>query len=395
MKRLWILLLTLCVSALFCVSTLGLGAEEAKTDIWNVYSLKEDMNGLPHFDIPPNYEYTSEGLRVSPREGMESYTVQSDMAFSLEDGLYMEVKLDSSPKLGVMVFHLWDQSGMMLSNFHCGSGWEGLLQLDPNTSQLVLSAFVRDAKVAQDGGTLSILGTMKVNSPIAEDGSVTYSLTVKDNALYINGTPVVGTEEAIRNLKEIRPDGTFYVGVTVNMTGQDDGIPLTVTRFGLSSDSATVPGMSGELPETGPAVVETTAPPSNESEAPTGTKEDTKTPTGDETKPTEPETGPSGSQDTTAAGSGQATEPTTEEGTTYDPYGDPPDMTTESYNSPFRETEPTTRREIKDDAVDNFMAKIEANCASSLGVGSLGIVSVMAAAYVCIRRKEREENTPS
>ena len=39
MKRLWILALALCMTALFCVGTLGLRAEQTITDIWFVYSM--------------------------------------------------------------------------------------------------------------------------------------------------------------------------------------------------------------------------------------------------------------------------------------------------------------------------------------------------------------------
>ena len=77
MKRLWILALALCMTALFCVGTLGLGAEDTNTDIWFVYSMKENDKGSPLFSLPPAYEYTSEGLRVTPHEKMESYTAPS------------------------------------------------------------------------------------------------------------------------------------------------------------------------------------------------------------------------------------------------------------------------------------------------------------------------------
>lgn len=400
MKRLWILALALCMTALFCVGTLGLGAEDTNTDIWFVYSMKENDKGSPLFSLPPAYEYTSEGLRVTPHEKMESYTVQTDRAFCMDDGLYMEIKLDSPEKFGILVFHMWDQSGMMMSNYHCGSGWQCILQLDENTTQYTLSAFLRGVSSDNPDGSIKIFGSAKISAPVSQDGSVNYSLSVKDGGLYINDTAVSGSAEIMKSMREIRPDGTVHFGVTVNMTGQDEGIPLTVTRFGTSKKTATVPGQTGTLPETGSSSVETAAPDPTETDPPaedvtTAPAPETKPSGGQDTAPSEPD------RDTVPAEPGQDTLPPepdddtdpsapTETETEYDPFGDPPDMTTEKYDPPFAEKETETRREIHDAAVDNLMGKLE-GCASSLGMGLTGLVSVLAAAYVCTHKKDRNE----
>ena len=381
MKKLWILTLAMCVTALFCVGSLAPQAEESNTEIWNIYSLKEDANGMPQFSTPPGYAYTDEGLRVTPGEKMEAYTVQTEHPFYMDDGMYMEVKLDAAVDIGVLVFHLWDQSGMMMSNYHCGSGWEGVIQLTRDETQFMMSVFITDETSADENGSVNVLGTMKVKAPVAEDGTVTYCLSLEDGVLKINGTVVEGMDKALANMKELRPDGSVYLGVTVNISGLDAAFPLTVTKFGTSRETATVPGSSGTLPETGEGSTETiaTAPaetdpprePNTEAPAPSVTTPDRET----DTLPPEP-------VDTTAPNTAPE-----EETTFYDPYGDPPDMTTEEYDRPFAEKETETRREIHDEAVDNFMGKME-GCASVLGAGAIGLVSALGAAFVAARKKD-------
>ena len=380
MKKLWTLALALCLTALLCAGALAPHAEETDTEIWNIYSLKEDENDIPHFSLPPSYAYTDEGLRVTPYESMTSYTVQTDHAFYMEDGMYLEIKLDAPEDIGVMVFHMWDQSGIMLSNYHCGSGWQGILQLTPDETQFLMSTYIEEAPSTKENGTICILGTMKVKALVAEDGSVTYSMSLKDGVLRVNDTVVVGMDEALAYMKTLRPDGSVYFGVTVNMTGQDEGIPLTVTRFGTSKETASIPGTAGTLPETGEDATETIATAPAETDPPR--EPETTVPTPSTQPDRETETLPPEPVDTPAP------DTTPEEETTfYDPYGDPPDMTTEEYDRPFAEKETETRREINDEAVNDFMGKME-GCASALGAGTLGLLSAVGASYVLARKKD-------
>lgn len=357
--------------------------------------MKENDKGRPIFSFPPTYEYTSEGLRITPLEQMESYTVQTDQAFRMDDGLYMEIKLDKPLEVGVLIFHLWDQSGIMMSNSHCGSGWEGILMRTQNSTQSVMSAFIWEVDTADDGGKAQIFGATKFNVPTNEDGSVIYVLEVKDGVLMINGTPMIGSQETMAYLREVRPDGCAHIGVTMSMTGRDEGIPLTVTRFGTSKDTATVPGTPGSLPETGGST-ETAAPDSDETDSPSTETAapgpvETDPPTENPTDTLPSETRPN-EENTLPPEPGSDTDPSepAETETEYDPYGDPPDMTTEEYDPPFGEKETETRREINDEAVNNFMGKME-GCTSAMGMDFAGLVSVLAATYACTHKKNRNE----
>ena len=365
MKRLMILVLLLCVSVLFFVSVLSLGAQEANTEIWDVYSLLEDANEIPYYSTPPSYSYTSKGLRVTPSADMGSYTVQTEHAFTMENGIFMEIKLDPNTKPCIIIFHIWDQNGMMLSNHHCGSGWQGVLQFDQNSFQFVMSAFIWDTQVKNDGENIEIVGAIEMSRPVDADGGATYTLEIRNGTIFVNGNAMEGSDEALANMKQLRPDGSAYVGVTVNMTEKNRGIPLTVTRFGKSAETATVPGAGGTLPDTGESSPVTIAPTPSVTEP---SKETEKV-----TNEQKPETGSDVNTGTLPV------EP--------DQTKDPADMTTEPSKGPYGETEPSTKKDIEDENVDRFMEKLEKGCGSVLGSGIMSLLSIVAAAYVCSRKK--------
>ena len=369
MKRIWVLFLAFCTVTLSCVCMLAPGATGTDTDIWGVYSMMGDENGNIFFGTAPSFAYTDEGLRVVPFEGIGSYTVQTDHAYSMDDGLYMEIKLDRPAEAGMLVFHLWDQSGFLLSGLNCGSGWQGMLQLNPSESQYMVSTFVHGATASEEGQAI-VLGSVKLSTPVAEDGSVSYSICLKDGVFQINGRAVTGAEKALAMLREKRDDGSVYLGVSIAMSEMGGQIPITVTRFGTSPEDAAVPGTGGQLPETGASDPETIP------FAPSETND----PVDRETDPTDPGSKPDGGEPDApveTAPNGETGRPgsvDTADGETYDPYGDP-------------ETESETRKEIHNEKVDDFMGKLE-GCTSAIGIGAVGFTIVLAAAFLGLHKKD-------
>lgn len=380
MKRIWVLFLAFCTVTLSCVCMLTPGATGANTDIWSVYSMMGDEDGNIFFGTAPSFAYTDEGLRVVPFEEIESYTVQTDHAYSVDDGLYMEIKLDQPAEAGMLVFHLWDQSGFLLSGLNCGSGWQGMLQLNPSETQYMVSTFVHGATASEEGQAI-VLGSVKLSVPVAEDGSVSYSIRLKDGALQINGRAVTGAEKALAMLREKRDDGSVYLGVSIAMSEAGGLIPLTVARFGTSPENASVPGADGQLPETGEEAPETVPPTPPETTHPA--PPETTPPAEQETEDDGPQTTPDDGQGTTPAETvpGESMSDTEPAGTVNPepdaPYGDP-------------ETEHETRKEIHNEQVDNFMEKLEnmnQGCTSAIGAGGLGCLSLLAAAYLGLRKR--------
>jgi hypothetical protein len=221
-----------------------------------------------------------------------------------------------------------------------------------------MSGFIWDDKVV-NGGDVDILGAIKVDAPETSNGGVTYTLEIRNGEIYFNGSAMVGSAEAMDNLKKLRPDGSVYFGVSVNMIAENREIPLTITRFGLSSDTATVPGMAGSLPDTGNDSLGTVPPAPEETDSSTETDKTTE----------------------------KVTEELAESGADSNPTDDSPDITTESSKSPYVETEPSTKKDIDDENVDRFMEKLEKGCGSVMGCGLMSLLSVVAAAYVCSRKK--------
>jgi hypothetical protein len=378
MKRLWITLFALYTAVFFCVCVPAAGAEEANTEVWSIYALEEDANGVPYFGAPPTYAYTERGLQVTPATAKGSYTIQTDHAYYMDKGIYLEITVDNPDTIGVLFFHIWDQNGVLVNNYNCGSGWECLIQLDKPETKFMISALVQGSD-GDDLGDASILGSMKTEVPVNADGTATYSLELKNDILRINGSVVAGMDEVLAYLRQIRPDGSVYFGVSVVTGDKSEPIPITVTRFGTSKETAFVPGTSGQLPETGEISTGITVP-----------DPDVTDPAEDGSSSLSPETTPSGEPVPTPDVTGPAggSDGTVQEGTES---REPGKETEDDFDSPFEETEPETKKTIQNDKIDKFMDKMEqisAGCGSALGAGSLGIASLLAAACFYARKRD-------
>jgi hypothetical protein len=258
MKHWLSLALAVCVLLpLFCVAAVGAEADQINT--WSVYVMEETENGLPVFKDPPAYECTEKGLSVAPSKGLSGFTVQSDVPYSLDEGFFLEVEVEDILLESVLMLHLWNQSGVLIGNYNCGSGWYGMIAVDKTGNDYMMSLTVTEAS-GQSDGTMDILGSMKVKTSI-NDQSGTYTLAVSDGVLRVNGSVVSGMDQAIAFLREKCRDEKVYVGVSL-MDMQDVGqLPaLTVTRFGKDEATATVPGANQSPgasetaePETNPA----------------------------------------------------------------------------------------------------------------------------------------------
>jgi hypothetical protein len=384
-KRFGIALLAACITLLSGVGALNLSAEESNTEVWSIYSLKEDANGFPYFDTAPSHAYTDEGLRVTPHKGMESYTVQTDHAYFMDNGIYLEVKLDKPVKAGFLVFHLWDQNGFIMSNYHCGSGWECMIQLGEGDVRYLVSANLEEAKDSSNKNPASVLGSMKLKASVGADGSETYFLCLKDGTLFLNGGYLVGSTEAQEFLRELRPDGSVYVGVTLVMNDLSGAVPLTVTKFGRSPETAFVPGSEGDLPETGEASPETIPPEPSVTEPPTVETDDE--PDSDETLPGGPSQGGNEETRPSQGGNTEETKPSDDE----DEATERETVNDDDFASPFEETEPETEKEIKNESIRNLVEKLEgldfSGCGAVVSGSGLGMMAMLAAAYVLTRKK--------
>jgi hypothetical protein len=355
MKR-WIAL-ALSVITLLTACAFSALAEESDAPDWSVYAMEENKNGVPIFKDPPAHSYTKRGLRVTPTKRMASYTVQLDAPVSLEEGLYLELELEDVTLENMLMIHLWNQNGVLIGNYNCGSGWYAMISVNEDGSDYMMSLNA-EAVAGSSPGWTDILGSMKVNTEVK--GRVgRYTLSVADGIVRLNGSAVPGLDEALEHLAKKTPDGKVYVGVSV--MSFDEGVStsaMVLTRFGKDEASATVPGTNA-VPGTSPSETE-----------PVGTAPD-------ETIPDETDTGTSTEEDSSSESVTDETDGETESETLRDfsdPLGTQPVIPedTRSYLEQFKDV----------------YGQASAWCHSTVGLSGLGYAAAIALGALLLRKKK-------
>lgn len=249
MKR-WLALALSVVTFLLTVCVLPASAEEETVDDWSVYIMEETSNGVPVFKDPPAYSYTKRGLRVTPTKEMTRYTIQLDTPHPLSEDFFLELEVENVTLENTLMLHLWNQSGVLVGNYNCGSGWYGMISVNSDGSDYMMSLDVEANSPSATGWT-DILGSMKVNTEVYRRVG-RYTLSMKDGILRLNDSAVPGLDEALKHLKEKSPDGMVYIGMS--LVSFEEGVPtspITVTRFGKDKATALIPG-STAVPDTTP-----------------------------------------------------------------------------------------------------------------------------------------------
>jgi hypothetical protein len=355
MKR-WIALV-LSVITLLAACAFSALAEESDTLDWSVSAMEENKNGVPIFKDPPAHSYTKRGLRVTPAKGMDSYTVQLDTPVSLEDGIYLELELENVTLGNTLMIHLWDQNGVLIGNYNCGSGWYAMISVNANGNDYMMSLNAQAVEGTSPGWT-DILGSMRVTTEV-NGRTGRYSLSVADGIVRLNGSAVPGLDEALDHLAKKASDGKVYVGVSV--MSFDEGVStssMVLTRFGKDEASATVPG-TNTVPGTTPSETE-----------PTGTDPE-------EMNPGEADTGASTEENVSSEAVTDETDGETESETLRDfsdPLGTRP-VIPEDTRSPMEQ--------FKD-----VYNQASAWCHSTVGLSGLGYVAAVALGALLLRKKK-------
>ena len=359
MKR-WIALALSVITLLGTTCMFSVSAEENGTAEWSVYAMEETQNGFPIFKDPPEHSYIKRGLRVKPTRRMSSYTVQLDTPISLEEGIYLELELEDVTLENMLMIHLWDQNGVLIGNYNCGSGWYAMISVNEDGSDYMMSLAVQGVTDSSSGWT-DILGSMKVNTDV--NGRVgRYSLSVSDGILRLNGAVVPGLEEALEHLAKKTPDGKVYVGVSI--MSLDEGVStsaMILTRFGKDESTATIPGTS-TVPGT----------------TPTETEPAETTP--DETVPGETDTGAS-----TEEGSSSETVTDKTDGETD---GETESETLRDFSDPLG-TQPMVPADTRSpmEQFKDVYGQASARCHSTVGLSGLGYVAAVALGALLLRKK--------
>ena len=258
----------LLISAVVVMSAMtGLFTAAGAVDIegdWTVYrtpsSYIPNEDGSEKVVAPcPGYEYTDEGFSIlapSWKDCTPFYTIQTIDKQSLQDGFYMQFRVDNYSYAGDngadhwLAFSIWDSQNLNPGSTKYGQGWIGLmypLTGDVYSHNSNTSAFASAGK--------SGLQAMQ-----DEEGRALFELEVtydgKDYAISINGVAVAGLSDVNAHLDSLSASGDFYVGVTLYTGVRNGAGDLTITKAGTSKADATVPqGTDSREPEANNLVI--------------------------------------------------------------------------------------------------------------------------------------------
>ncbi len=379
-KRIIALVCMLALLGTALAAMLPAGAESVPGGLWNVYNLTQADNGFPVYGTPPDYTYITNGLRMET-DKLLAYTVQSQTPYQLEEGVYFSLEVEDSTKTDTIMFHVWDQSGVLLGNYHSGSGWYGLVSLGVDGGQILSM----NMQASSDGkeGSVNVVGIGMTRPLKGSGGSYKYTLSVIDGVFYINNTPVPGMDKISQHLATLDGGKGFYIGATVMSVEGDVAPTATLVAFGTDRANAfrpkapavdpeetdPTPDVTEPEPETVPTPEET-RPPVEETEPPV----DETVPLPDETQPpvdeTRPETAPA-------------------VGTEKPDDGGSQEKPAETYPTWDVETE----RVIDNEDVNNLKdalgnMSLTGDCSSVLGGAALPLLALVGAVAFAMRKKE-------
>ncbi len=171
--------------------------------------------------------------------------------YNINDGVFMEIRVDDFvPGSDYWLsFHIWDEQTIALPYAEYGRGYINLIR------------FFRQSNGADSGSAAvenylmtDTLFDRQLSGPafptyVDDDGKQIFTFEVKFDSTkecyVIKCNDVVVSEEnnpkITEELKKYDANGNFYVGVSMHTTATDATAALTVTKFGESAATATVP----------------------------------------------------------------------------------------------------------------------------------------------------------
>ena len=210
----------------------------------------------------PGYEYTDEGFHMTSADyaGCTPFgTIQSKEKVALQDGVYMELRVDDYAYGGPkgtddhwISFHIWDSHKIAPGNVtDYGQGWLSLNRTPGAGGAGTIQSFICSSEGA---GQFWHQGDISATPVLDDEGKEIYTFEVSyDGSNYtisVCGVPVQGAANITNHLNNLDPNGEFYVGVTFHAGTPDTKIEATILKFGTSAEDASKPvGSDSELPE--------------------------------------------------------------------------------------------------------------------------------------------------
>ena len=248
--------------------------------MWTVYTrpsyYEEGEDGEPAKPRVWGYTYTEEGFTTIAPDWTEQCpfgTVQSRDPVNIEDGIYMEFRIDkydyTANDMWIDV-SFWDSQNISPGSAGYGQGLQTLIRPTKATEENPQSYFsdvqwfIREwsngGKTAPEDGSKLM---------VEEDGTVVFKVELINNGgtytLTINGAKA--PDGVMSYFAKTFADGEAYVGITLHNTKVSSEVGLTITKFGTSKETATVPQgddsvdpLSPEIEEKAPIADPSTVP---------------------------------------------------------------------------------------------------------------------------------------
>ena len=203
-----------CSAIIVMTAMTGLSTTASAVEIegdWTVYrtpsSYIPNEDGSEKVVAPcPGYQYTDDGFSIlapSWKDCTPFYTIQTIDKQSLQDGFYMQFRVDDYSYAGDngsdhwLAFSIWDSQNLNPGSTKYGQGWIGLMY--PLTGD-VYSHISNTSAFASAGKT-------DIESVKDEDGRELFELEVTydgtDYGISINGVAVAGLADVIAHLDSL------------------------------------------------------------------------------------------------------------------------------------------------------------------------------------------------
>ncbi len=262
MKKLFVaLLLFSMLLASASLMTFTVQAVDVPGD-WTTYraaaEYPEDDGGKPQ-KPEAGYKYTDEGFTVIPADYTDStpfMTVQSKEPQPIQDGVYMEFRVDdycyNGPEHNIdnwICISITNKPKVTPGAPAYGGGWMCLIRGDGGGA---------DAKAEScntvENVSFQNLGASVVKPKLDSEGRELYTFEASySNSQYtfkLNGVTLSGMPQISNNLKNLDPNGNFYVGITLYSSMKDGTAALSILNYGTSKSDATPPkGSDAKDPE--------------------------------------------------------------------------------------------------------------------------------------------------
>jgi hypothetical protein len=217
--------------------------------MWTTVARPSLYDGADEEEYTPptelGYEYTSEGFKTINADWTDScpfQTIASKDPVNFEEGIYMQFRIDAydfsvGPDKWISV-SFWDSPNISQGSTDRGSGISTLIRptpLDDGTWEFNHINWYNNAWTNQGYSNGNVI---KVND---EPLLFEVELKIVDGLyeLYINGAPAPALVNSTFVDKFV--DGEAYILISLHNTKVGSNIGLTITKFGTSKATATVP----------------------------------------------------------------------------------------------------------------------------------------------------------